>query len=50
MFNCNDFNEFLLNNAENLVDIEIKRNALLIYPKNFRFGPQTLASMVNNNQ
>ena len=41
LFNCSDFNEFLMNQAENLVDIEIKKNCLIIYPKNFRFGTQS---------
>lgn len=42
MFNCDNFENFLLNNADNLVDIEIKkRGQFIIYPKNFRFGPQS---------
>jgi len=41
LFNCNDFYDFLITYAENLLDIEIKRNCLIIYPKNFRFGPQS---------
>jgi len=46
LFQCKDFYEFLINFCENFVDIEIKRNfsggnriTLMIYPKNFRFGP-----------
>lgn len=41
LFHCKDFPEFLTTHVENLVDIEIKRNVWIIYPKNFRFGPQS---------
>jgi hypothetical protein len=50
LFNCNDFYDFLITYAENLLDIEIKRNCLIIYPKNFRFGPQTLVNVINTEQ
>lgn len=45
IFNCQNFYEFLINKAEDLVDIEVKKNfgtsqiSYMIYPKNFRFRP-----------
>jgi len=48
VFNTNNMYEFLLNYMEDSIDIEIKRNMTLIYPKNQRFGPQNLLSMYNS--
>ena len=49
LFNTNTFYEFLINYADNLLDIEVKRNpfgvqnvSYIIYAKNFRFGPPGL--------
>lgn len=37
-FNCKSLYDFLLNYADDLVDIEIKKTMVLIYPKNHRFS------------
>ena len=39
LFNCPDFYAFLVNFLENMIDIECKKSAYFIYPKDFRFGP-----------
>lgn len=40
-FNCKNFYEFLLNYADDLVDIEIKKDMIIVYCKNFRFSTPT---------
>jgi len=36
----------LLNHVEHMVDIEIRKNMTIVYPKNYRFGPQTLMNRI----
>jgi len=37
---CNTFDDFLIKYVDDLIDIEMKKDCVIIYPKNFRFGPK----------
>jgi len=50
-FNCKSLYDFLLNYADDLADIEIKKTMILIYPKNQRFnsGPHDIGLQQRDN-
>jgi len=46
---CNTFDDFLIKYVDDLIDIEMKKDCVIIYPKNFRFGPKSFISPMNFN-
>jgi len=44
-YRCNTFDDFLMEYVDHLIDIEMKKDCVIIYPKNFRFGPKCKKSI-----